>query len=470
MGIKTKIALSFVLLTISVVVSVTFLYTQHFAIINHSDSTYFISMMVTIAILEILGFFILSYFWYKKISTPIQTLKESIEKVSEGQLFEIPSEYTKDNYKEIDNVVNSFNHMVNQLNLERNSLMNKAKEVVLDDKLKEFIKKYNNSDEVKEVVKKIIEPKTLEIFIPQIIGNSTEIIKIKELINNISDTESTVLITGERGTGKELIAKHIYKNSPRANHPFIKAKCSTISDATFENKMFDESKGFFKEAGGGTLFLDEIEELSLNCQAKLLSTLQDGIYQPSNSTNLQKINVRLICATNKNLKNEVINGNFREDLLYKITAVEIELPPLRKREGDIKLLAEYFINYYSKKYNRVIESISDNFFYVLEKYSWFGNIEQLENVIEKAIVLKKSTVLDSSDIKLPEETKPTQTIALPDSNLPLSETIDKVEKSIISQALQNTNGNYSKAASLLGITRQNLNYKLRKYKINKENL
>ena len=163
-------------------------------------------------------------------------------------------------------------------------------------------------------------------------------------------------------------------------------------------------------------------------------------------------------------------GNFREDLLYRINVVEIELPPLRKRKGDVKILADFFINQFSKKHNRKIKGASSDFYELLNNYSWPGNIRQLENIIERAVIMRKSDILDSSDLRLPSTQEDNSSLSIPDSGLPLAETIDKVELSIINQALQATKGNYSKAASLLGITRQNLNYKLRKYNITKEDI
>lgn len=336
--------------------------------------------------------------------------------------------------------------------------------------------------ELKEAVSKIFSNLRNKVFqktnTPKIIGNSPEIVNILEIIDSISDTESNILITGESGTGKELVAQCIHSKSPRALRPFVPVNCSAIPETLFESEMFghkkgsftdaiSDKKGLFKEAEGGTLFLDEIGDLPLNNQAKLLRVLQDGTFRPVGASGMIKSNVRVLCATNKNLNEEVKNGNFREDLLYRINVVEIELPPLRKRQSDIKLLTDYFIQYYSNKHNRVIDSVTDDFYEVLRNYNWPGNIRQLENVIERAVIMRKSEVLDSTDIRLPSIPKDNN-MSLIDSNLTLSETVDKVEMTIINQALQNSNGNYSKAASILGITRQNLNYKLKKYNLQKE--
>ena len=339
--------------------------------------------------------------------------------------------------------------------------------------------------ELKESVSRILDKKTEKELnnpnLPNIIGNSPEILKIQGIINNISDTDSTVLITGESGTGKELIAQSIHYKSPKASKPFVPVNCSAIPESLFESEMFGhkkgsftgaiiDKKGLFKEAENGTLFLDEIGDLALSNQAKLLRVLQDGTYRPVGASSQIKSNVRIICATNKNLLEEVKKGNFRDDLLYRINVVEIELPPLRKRAEDIRLLADHFISFYSKKHNRKIKGASDDFYELLSKYTWPGNIRQLENSIERAVIMRKSEILDSTDLSLPSNAEEVTSLTIPDTGLPLSETIDKVESAIIIQALQTTKGNYSKAASLLGLTRQNLNYKLRKYNLNKEDL
>lgn len=348
----------------------------------------------------------------------------------------------------------------------------------------DYLQKPFELSDLKNAINNILNKQQVEKSVDsslKTIGNTPEMLKINEIINNISDTDSTVLITGESGTGKELIAHSIHSKSSRSANPFVPVNCSAIPESLFESEMFGYKKGsftgaltdkigLFKEAEGGTLFLDEIGDLPINCQAKLLRILQDGSYRAIGSTTQIKTNVRILCATNKNLSEEVKKGNFREDLLYRINVVEIELPPLRKRKDDIKLLSDYFISHYSQKHNRSISGATDDFYEILRNYSWPGNIRQLENVIERAVIMRKSNLLDSSDIKLPSVQEDVSALTIPDTGLPLTETIDKVEATLINQALINSKGNYSKAAALLGITRQNLNYKLKKYKINKEDI
>ncbi len=316
----------------------------------------------------------------------------------------------------------------------------------------------------------------------KLIGNSPEIAQVKKIIDQISDTDSTVLVCGESGTGKELVARAIHRSSKRAAQPFVAVNCSAIPDPLFESEMFGHKRGsftgaiidkpgIFKDADGGTLFLDEIGDLTLTNQAKLLRVLQDGSFKPVGANNSLNTNVRIIAATNKSLKDEVKAGNFREDLLYRINIVEITIPPLRKRKTDIPELARYFISKFSKRHSRSIDGGSEAFFEVLTDYAWPGNIRQLENSIERAVIMKRSGKLETDDLHLPESGS--ISVELEEindlNNLPLQETMNRIEENIILQALENSGWNYSRAAANLGITRQNLHYKLKKYGINKEN-
>ncbi len=312
----------------------------------------------------------------------------------------------------------------------------------------------------------------------ELIGHSEVMRQVHKIVDSISDTSSTVLIYGESGTGKELIARSIHHSSKRRDRPFIAVNCSAIPEQLFESEMFGHKKGsftsaftdkngLFKEAEGGTLFLDEIGDLPLSGQAKLLRVLQDGIFKPVGSTQQLKSDVRIIAATNKTLRKEVAAGNFREDLLYRINVVEIELPPLRQRRDDIRELADFFIRYYSERHSRQISGGSADFFETLRHYKWPGNIRQLENCIERAVILKRSGELTSADLSLPDSENDDSIVQI-DSSQPLAETINRIEESIILQALHAADWNYSRAAATLGLTRQSLHYKLRKYGISKE--
>lgn len=314
-----------------------------------------------------------------------------------------------------------------------------------------------------------------------IIGNSEPMRRIHCLIESISDTSSTVLISGESGTGKELIARAIHLNSRRCNKPFVPVNCSAIPEALFESEMFGHKKGsftnaytdkhgLFKDAEGGTLFLDEIGDLPVSSQAKLLRVLQDGIFKPVGSNSQLHANVRIIAATNKTLRKEVQNGCFREDLLYRINVVEIEVPPLRVRRSDIKELADFFIRYYCDRHGRSISGASEDFYNTLIEYDWPGNIRQLENCVERAVILKRGGELSSADLSLPDSHhESNDELADSDDGLPLNTTINRMQENIILQAIESAGWNYSKAAATLGVTRQNLHYKLKKYGIKKNN-
>jgi DNA-binding NtrC family response regulator len=347
---------------------------------------------------------------------------------------------------------------------------------------KDYLLKPFEISELKEAVSNILESqKSLDkenlSLTNGLIGESSEMKAVKKLINDISDTDSTVLVTGESGTGKELVARAIHDSSLRKNNKFVAVNCSAIPDALFESEMFGHKKGsftnaysdkagLFNEAEGGTLFLDEIGDLTLPNQAKLLRVLQDGIFKPVGATGELNSNVRIISATNKNLKEEVKNSKFREDLLYRINVVEIDLPPLRKRKKDIVALVNFFIKRYSKKHNRKIDGATQDLFELFYEYIWPGNVRQLENCIERAVILKKIGLLTSEDVNLPRESERDFDLS---SDQPLMDTIGKIEETIIVQALETAKWNYSRAASILGVTRQNLHYKLKKYGISKEN-
>jgi len=310
-----------------------------------------------------------------------------------------------------------------------------------------------------------------------LIGTSEAMQRVHKLIANISDTSSTVLISGESGTGKEMVARAIHAHSTRSEKPFVAVNCSTIPEQLFESEMFGHKKGsftnaysdkhgLFKEAEGGTLFLDEIGDLPVSNQAKLLRVLQDGSFKPVGANQQLQADVRIISASNKILSREVQSGNFREDLLYRINVVEIELPPLRARRSDIRELAEFFINLYSMRHSRNITGFDQSFLQALIDYDWPGNVRQLENCIERAVIMKRSGQLSAADLNLPSDRdNSSQNL---EQGLPLDQTMEKIEENLILQALEAAGWNYSRAAATLGVTRQNLHYKLKKYGIRKE--
>ncbi|RCK81025.1 MAG: Response regulator of zinc sigma-54-dependent two-component system [Candidatus Ozemobacter sibiricus] len=314
---------------------------------------------------------------------------------------------------------------------------------------------------------------------PRLIGRSPRMKSVLELIEAVAGTESTVLIQGESGTGKELVARLLHERSARANRPFVAVNCSAIPETLFESELFGHIKGsftgalsdkpgLFQEAEGGTLFLDEIGDLAAASQAKLLRVLQDGSYKRVGDPRPAAANVRIIAATNRVLREEVAAGRFREDLWYRINVVEIDLPPLRERREDLPDLVAFLLERFGRKHRRGPFTVDEACLAHLRSHSWPGNVRELENVLERAVILKRSGALQPEDIPLPGGGKNPALASLPPGLLPLDQTMDQIEEELIRRALQTTGWNYSRAAELLGVTRQNLHYKLKKYHLRKE--
>jgi transcriptional regulator with PAS, ATPase and Fis domain len=274
-----------------------------------------------------------------------------------------------------------------------------------------------------------------------------------------------VLITGENGTGKELIAQEIHRLSTRAKEVLVSVDMGALSETLFESELFGHMKGSFTDAhenrqgkfeiaDKGTLFLDEIGNLSFHLQAKLLAVIENHKFSRIGSNQLIPTNIRLICATNRNLENMVHEGLFREDLLYRINTIQIELPPLRDRGNDIFVLAEFFLKKYTYKYNKPNLKINQQAHEKLLKYSWPGNIRELQHTIEKSVILSESNILKPDDLYL----RQSNTIS---SNNSFT-TLEEMEKQMIQQALEKNNGNFTAAADQLGITRQTLYNRFKK--------
>jgi transcriptional regulator with PAS, ATPase and Fis domain len=291
----------------------------------------------------------------------------------------------------------------------------------------------------------------------EFIGKSRIIKEIWDTVKRVAPSEANVLIEGETGVGKELIAQAIHKRSRRAVYPFIAVSCASIPFDLLESELFGYVKGAFtgaikdkpgklEIANKGTLFLDEIGDMSPDLQAKLLRVIQEKKFERLGSNQTIEVDIRIISATNKNLRKLTQNGLFREDLYYRLNVVKIELPPLRKRIEDIPLLIEHFIKKFSKKNNKKINSIEEEALKILMRYSWPGNIRQLENVIESAIVLSKDEIIKKEDIRLEEENiiKKKYTIK---SYISLKKILNAIIK---------TGGNITKAAKELGIHRTTL--------------
>ncbi len=305
-----------------------------------------------------------------------------------------------------------------------------------------------------------------------IIGQSPAMVKVLEMVAQVASSEATVLISGESGTGKELIAGAIHFNSPRKDGPYVKINCAAITETLLESELFGHEKGAFTgaykkkegrfvQAQGGTLFLDEISEMSLAMQVKLLRVLQEREITRVGGEEPIKVDVRLIAATNKDLVREVEEGRFREDLYYRLNVVNINIPPLRQRKEDVPLLAKHFLSIFSEKNHKNIEGFTPQAMDRLLRYDWPGNVRQLMNAIERAVVLSRSNYLDLEDLPLvPGEQLPENGgHEIPVSDLALEE----VEKATILKTLELTGGNKSEAARKLGITRKTLHTKLKKY-------
>jgi DNA-binding NtrC family response regulator len=308
----------------------------------------------------------------------------------------------------------------------------------------------------------------LEQQFPEFIGECPAIIRVMDVVDKVSKTDANILITGENGTGKGLIAKAIHFQSERGKEQMVTVDMASIPVSLFESELFGHKKGAFTDAkqdrigrfesaNKSSLFLDEIGNLSLNMQTKILNVIQERQIVPLGSNRVVPIDVRLICATNKNLDKMVMEGLFRQDLLFRINTIQIDLPPLRERGSDIDLMAVYFLDKFSVKYNKGFMSFHKDALADLRKYPWPGNIRELEHTIEKAVILAERNVVKPDDLFLKKV--PAMHTKVQDS--PTS--FDDYEKDIIRKALLRNMGNLASAARELGITRQTIYNKMRKY-------
>ncbi len=297
-------------------------------------------------------------------------------------------------------------------------------------------------------------------------GFSEEMCRLRELVIKVAPTEANILITGENGTGKELLAREIHQRSCRASKRCLQVDMGSVTESLFESELFGHVKGSFtnamtdrmgkiEEASGGTLFLDEIGNLPMHLQSKLLTALQSRRIVRVGSNRPVPVDIRLICATNRNLDAMVADGTFREDLLYRINTIHLHLPPLRERRDDIPILTMRFINHFADIYNRDVKGISPDAEQLLYNYSWHGNIRELRHVIEKAVILSDSDML-TPDVfsSLQRETVTVQS---------QPSTLEDMERVMIAEAIRLCNGNLSAASTRLGITRQTLYNKMKRY-------
>jgi DNA-binding NtrC family response regulator len=312
-----------------------------------------------------------------------------------------------------------------------------------------------------------------------LVGKSPQMIKIYDLIETVSQTDTTVLVYGESGTGKEMAANAIHLRSPRKGRPFIKVNCAALPETLLESELFGHEKGAFtgafrqrkgrfEMADGGTLFLDEIGDIAPTVQIKLLRVLQERQFERVGGNETLSVNVRLICATQRDLKEGIRKGSFREDLYYRLNVVPIHLPPLRERREDIFLLADHFINKFSQKMGKEISGLSEEARTILLTYAFPGNIRELENMLERAVALIKGKVIQAED--LPEEVcggeTPVHKICEKiRASKPLSSATRLFEKEYIQTVLEKTKGKKGHAAEILGISRKTLWEKIKELEI-----
>ncbi len=300
------------------------------------------------------------------------------------------------------------------------------------------------------------------------IGVAPSMLKVFETIKKVAQTDANVLILGENGTGKELVARALHRNSLRKDEIFVSLDLGAISESLFESELFGHEKGAFTDAknnrpgrfelaSGGTVFLDEIGNLSLPLQAKLLTVLERREVMRVGSNKSRSIDIRLISATNKPLKKLASEGEFRQDLLYRINTVEIEIPALREREEDIPVLATHFLNLYSKKYKKRFNKLSSSVIKKLSEYPWPGNVREFQHVFERSVIMSDGPALHESDFHLTTQPVASEGFELESYNL------EEIEKTIIEKVLRNNRGNVSKAAADLGLTRTSLYRRLEKH-------
>lgn len=304
-------------------------------------------------------------------------------------------------------------------------------------------------------------------------GTNPKMLKAIELMEKVAPSDVAVLVRGETGTGKELIAKGLHKGSLRKDSAFIMVNCAAIPDSLLESELFGYEKGAFTGAStnkkgkfllaqGGTIFLDEIGDMSFNTQAKLLRVLQDRKLEPLGSEKIFDLDVRVVTATNRNLEEMVKEGSFRQDLYYRLNVVSIFLPSLTERQEDIKEIALYLLEQFSQKHKLDVPDIDDTVWDIFRSYTWPGNIRELGNIIERALLLSDGVLIRPMDISLPDIRT---AIMYSDETKDLRKTVEVIEKDKLEQALAESGGNQVKAAMMLGIKRTTLRYKLQKYKL-----
>ncbi len=322
-----------------------------------------------------------------------------------------------------------------------------------------------------ELKRQLAEGTSFEKFI----GNSESVVQLKKLAGRIAGSDSTVLVRGESGTGKDLIARAIHQHSPRANGPFVTINCAALPENLLESELFGHKKGsftgaikdkegLFKVADGGTFFLDEVGNTSMAIQVKLLRVLEDKRMTPVGETKPIEVDVRLIAATNADLEEEVKAGRFRADLFYRLNVIPIHIPPLRARSDDIDLLTRHFIADFCAKQGVPEKGLSDEARRLLLEYNWPGNVRELENTIERAVLLSRTDTLEVSDF--PDRLADSTSDALVQTDEPSNPTLESIEKAYIHFVISQTDGKKAEAARILGIDASTLYRKIQRYNLN----
>lgn len=353
----------------------------------------------------------------------------------------------------------------------------------------DYISKPIDLDELELLLNKIVEHKNLKSEnrmlreqlqeknkISSIISQSSKMEDVINIASRSAKSRATILICGENGTGKEVVARAVHFLSNRNDKPFIAINIPALSENLVESELFGHEKGAFtgaerlrkgrfELADGGTLFLDEIGDMSIGTQIKILRVLQEHQFERVGGTGVIDVDVRIIAATNQNLQQKISDGTFREDLYYRLNVVSIKIPPLRERKEDIPPLVEHFVDYYCKENDRNKLEVSKEAFDILMKYNYPGNVRELENIVERSVVLTRGDTITSNDLPMHVRGFKEEILRPVFGKSSLPEQVEAMEKELIFDALKKSEGNQTKAGKLLGITERNLRYKLKKYNI-----
>jgi len=358
----------------------------------------------------------------------------------------------------------------------------------------DFVPKPFDNEELKKTIKNALSLRTIEhekeildgelkktLHFEKIVGNSPVMRNIFNLIRQVAKTKTSVLITGESGTGKELIAKAIHEESKRKDYPFVVVNCGGIPETLMESELFghkkgsftgatSDKKGLFEAADKGTIFLDEIGELTLPIQVKLLRAVQERVFKPVGSNEDVSVDIRIISATNKKLEEEVIVGNFREDLFYRLNVIEIKMPPLRERKSDLPFLAQHFLEKYSREMGKEVTKISSYAIDLLNKYDFPGNIRELENLMERSVALSSTNIILPDSLALSVHKRrwiegvKNRRFDLDEvrKGVSLDTILEEIERAYLVKALECTNGKKQEAAELLDISFRTFRYRMTK--------